>query len=450
MRKLTLYFIFILVLISFVSALTVQQSTGGDITGVLTPDSYLTGGCLTGTCSLFLSISNLKTTLDTYYVNLVGDTMTGSLNMSANNITEINFLSFNVTSCPEEIDTTLEGFICWDQDKKTMNMVTGLGNILQIGQENFKIFKNKAGKTIYAGQVVSMNGSVGEIATGVLGNGNVSDAQISNLHMVTIPSCNANAECVAVNLGEVHDVPTSDFAQGTVVYLSCDGSGNMTDTLPVLNECYNYRLGTVLRSHATTGILDFFPEVDREDGNTFSTVGVLNDLEVLGNIYSNNSEVVTNKYTGWVEYVDNDYNSTNRLTVGTTRYNLTMINYTKRDKEKPVDVIDFFNGTHLIAKDEGDSYLIRFRYKAEPLAINVYCEVYNDINGAVEPLSIRTLTFPRGINVEIINSFTNFEYALDTWVQYGGVLQIECSNNVEFWDIELSIARLHRGRGTYP
>lgn len=158
-----------------------------------------------------------------------------------------------------------------------------------------------------------------------------------------------------------------------------------------------------------------------------------------------------NYYTGWIEYSDNVYNTTNRLTIGTTTVNFSMTDYSVRSQEAPITISpdQWFNGTHLLADKAGNSYLYRWRYKAEPQFGNTYCQAFYNIGGAVGQLPMRTITFPKGQNVEQIGTFTNIEYTLDTWYQNGAYIQMECSNDVEFWDIELTVERLHVGRGVY-
>lgn len=153
-------------------------------------------------------------------------------------------------------------------------------------------------------------------------------------------------------------------------------------------------------------------------------------------------------YTGWVEYIDNQYNTSNRLTVNSLQAlpnNAASI----RGQEKPVDIIDFYNGTHVLAREAGDSIGIRIRFDAEPQATNTYCEMYMDIGGAVGQLPMRLITFPKGQGVEQIVTFTNVEYQLDTWKEHGGIIEMECSNDVEIWDIQTTISMIHRGKGVY-
>lgn len=168
-------------------------------------------------------------------------------------------------------------------------------------------------------------------------------------------------------------------------------------------------------------------------------------------IYKENGTWVCKDTTGWIEYSDLTYTDSNRLTIGTTLQNFSMTNISLRQADKPTDVVwnDWFNGTHVLSDAAGSSYVYKWRYKAEPQAVNAYCEAFWNIGGAVGQLPLRLITFPKGNGVEQIGTFTNIEYTLDTWYQNGALIQIQCSDNVEFWDIELTIERLHIGRGVY-
>lgn len=221
-----------------------------------------------------------ETKANNTFVNVDGDTMTGSLNMGYNNLTNINRLKFNITNCVD-MDTTEEGTVCWNSDKKTINVVTGLGNVLQLTQETSEICKNKAGQKIYAGQVVSVSNASGDMPHCYLANANTTNTNIHNLAMVTIPSCNDNAACVVTTWGEVHDLNTNAYANGTELFLSSDGSGNVTNVAPNFPN-YNLHIGTVLRAHPTTGIVLFKRELDIDDGVTMNSLGVINNVTTTG------------------------------------------------------------------------------------------------------------------------------------------------------------------------
>lgn len=161
---------------------------------------------------------------------------------------------------------------------------------------------------------------------------------------------------------------------------------------------------------------------------------------------------VIQEIDGWIEYIDNDYNTSNRLTIGATLMNFSMSNYSVRDKELPNGVYDdtWFNGTHILTDKAGNSFIIRWRYSSEPQGANAYCEAFFNIGNPVGQLPLRLITFPKGNGIEQIGTFTNVEYTLDTWLQNGAFVQIQCPvADVEFWDIQLTIERTYIGKGVY-
>lgn len=211
---------------------------------------------------------------------------TGNINLETKNIT--NLTSF-----------TLNGGqpITWNSDYYTLNIPTGLGNTLQVGQEMTLIRKNNAGQTIYAGQLVYESGSQGEIITVDLADAS-NGSKLSHIGMVTIPSCNNNAMCPINYFGDVHDLDTSAYAEGTMLYVSDDGSGNVTSTLPSGNS-YHLAIGKVSRSHASSGIIAFNVELDIGDEPVVNNFKVLNNLNVSGLIYGNGSQLNTNSSNYW-------------------------------------------------------------------------------------------------------------------------------------------------------
>lgn len=174
--------------------------------------------------------------------------------------------------------------ITWNSDKYTIDIPTSLGNTIQVGQELTLITKNLEGSIIVEGQIVYSNGAQGEMVTVALADAS-DGTKIHNIGMVTISICNNNAACPITFFGEVHDLDTSAWVNGTELYLTADGSGNLTDTIPGFPN-YNIHLGTVLRSHASTGIILFQPEVDYGDAPTFNEIGIIDTLFVGGDVTS--------------------------------------------------------------------------------------------------------------------------------------------------------------------
>lgn len=287
--------------------------------------------------------------------------------------------------------------------------------------------------------------------------------------------------CLTIVSAERLPVVNSDNSTwGTILngYLMKIAGENATELNNTMVNGTNIYASTINSTHVIDGSLD---DNDLSDSMNITlgqkitfTLGeiidnivdgwirIVGDLNVTGSavvadelnasvIYQNGSQVITNQQSGWIEYSDNVYNDTNRLTVGTTMVNFSMTDYTTREKELPVGItnLTWFNGTHLLTDNTGNSFLYRWRYKAEPQGVSLYCETFYYIGGSVGQLPMRQFTFPKGSGITQIGTFTNVEYTLDTWAQNGALIQIQCSGDVEFWDMELTIEKLHDGRGIY-
>lgn len=251
----------------------------GDITSVQGDDIYIYNGSDSGDVKLAFNETKLNLTGDERYVNIDGDTMAGELNMNNNNVTNILRTVYNITGCDE---SSIEGTVCWNSDKMTLNIVTGLGNVIQVGQELTGVGKNLEGSTIFDGQVVTLSGSVGEQPTVVLADASNS-SRILNPAVVTIPSCNNNAMCPITTFGFVGDFNTSGWVEGDKLYLSADGSGDLTSISPSFPN-YIIFIATVIRVHESTGIILVLPTIDWGNGVTINSLGIINNLTVNGNI----------------------------------------------------------------------------------------------------------------------------------------------------------------------
>jgi len=202
----------------------------------------------------------------------------GDVEMNGNNITNPNVILFNTTGCD---DTTTEGAVCWNSDQQTLNIVTGLGNVYQVGQELTGVGKNLEGSTIYNGQVVYQSGSQGEMPTIMLADAS-NGSKIHTPAVVTIASCNNNALCPVTTFGYVRNIKTNQWSEGDVLYLSSDGSGNLTNVQQSYPN-YNIRMGRVIRSHVSSGVILVLPEIDIGDGVVLNFLDVVTDLRVMRN-----------------------------------------------------------------------------------------------------------------------------------------------------------------------
>lgn len=299
------------------------SSAEGDITSVQGDNIYVYNGSSLGDVHLAFNETKLNQSielLDTDTTYTAGSNLSLSGTVFSANMTSIlayiqsvisliyvpytgatsnvNLATYNITNASS---LTLTGGqpIDWAPDQYTYQFPSGLGNMYQLGQELTLIRKNNAGQTIYEGQVVYIEGSQGSEVLVNLADASNGD-KILGLGMVTVPSCNANAACPITYFGDVNELDTSGYAEGTRLYLSADGSGNVTDTAPG-GDNYNIVIGTVARNHSTQGIIDVshIGYINFADDPRVNNLTVFDTLNVSNTIYENGSSL-SDKYVAVV------------------------------------------------------------------------------------------------------------------------------------------------------
>ena len=173
------------------------------------------------------------------------------------------------------------GTLTWNSEEEALNITTGLGNVLQVGQELTLHGKNGDTLDLTNGMVVYLSGVSG--GRGLLKQAIAdSAAQATRLAVVTIPTATVNSDCPVTTFGKVRDLNTSKWAAGTLLYLSADTAGVLTSTPPVFPN-FRVLIGVVLRSHANDGILLISPQLDYTDGVTLVDLCVRDTLRVASN-----------------------------------------------------------------------------------------------------------------------------------------------------------------------
>jgi hypothetical protein len=145
-----------------------------------------------------------------------------------------------------------EGLLFYDSSDQSLNFYNGESAItLNIGQENWIRVRNNTGSTITDGQVCYISGAVGQMPTIALADADsVSTAQAIG---VATHSIENNTNGFITNLGTVHDLDTSAFTDGDIVYLSST-AGAFTATAPTF-PAQLIRIGVIARSHVNQGVL---------------------------------------------------------------------------------------------------------------------------------------------------------------------------------------------------
>ena len=218
------------------------------------------------------------------------------------------FIPFNVNP-PAVPDVA--GYVRWNEQAYCLEYVSGLGNIVQIGQENWGIGRNDTGGAVSHGQVVYMKST----ATGYKPNFGLAKADVgstcSHIGVVTAAIA-ANQVGPVTTFGLVNDVDTSAWSEGTQLYLSATTAGALTATAP---DAPNFRIAvaTVLYSHSQHGILFVYPHLNWANGITITNLDVLQNLYVGDNTDRN---TVTH-FTETAGYIPQNLAVGNQLIVNT-------------------------------------------------------------------------------------------------------------------------------------
>jgi len=158
--------------------------------------------------------------------------------------------------------TPVEGELYWNSTDKTLNVRTGISdNTIQVGRENGVYATNNTGSTISNGQVVYILSSTGSLPTVALAQANDYTKSYKTIGIATMDITNGSSGIITT-FGMVHDLNTSGFTAGDVLYLSNSVSGGIQNTSPTgIN--YTLELGICVTSHLTTGIILVNPKVIR-------------------------------------------------------------------------------------------------------------------------------------------------------------------------------------------
>ncbi|MDX1463402.1 MAG: hypothetical protein R3359_10115 [Marinirhabdus sp.] len=163
------------------------------------------------------------------------------------------------------------------------------------------------------------------------------------------------------------------------------------------------------------------------------------------------SDNTLSDYTGWADYVDGTYTSSNPLSL-TTGVKVTLPNdaATIRDSQIPNDVTEFYNASsQTITGRDGDALNIVIEFKARPTSITATTRltVTIDIGGAVGEIYRNDFLLGKGNGVEHYYLSSFGAYTLNTWEANGGTVKIVVSNGpAEVYDIRYVITRTHKAR----
>ncbi len=157
-----------------------------------------------------------------------------------------------------------------------------------------------------------------------------------------------------------------------------------------------------------------------------------------------------NGLTGWAQYLDTFYTSSNKFAVAEFD-TVTIPNLAQSviNSQLPTGVDSLYNraDTTIIGVNIGDQYSIRIDFKAEVDINNGYCDILLDIGGSQGIILSKVVTFPRGSNTPQSFSLTTDYYTLNTFVANGGKLRVyAAAGDLLMWDINYLISRSHKAK----
>ena len=164
-----------------------------------------------------------------------------------------------------------EGRLFYDTDNKSLAFYNDESDIsLQVGQENWVRVRNNTGSTITNGTVVIVSGVQGsnmEISRAI-----ASSFIDSNILGLATHDIEDSSFGYITTFGLVRNIDTSALTEGELAYLSPTSSGVLSSSKPGLLN-YSVAVGTVVRSHASTGSIFLRPTGPRFGGGQVSNSG---------------------------------------------------------------------------------------------------------------------------------------------------------------------------------
>jgi hypothetical protein len=194
---------------------------------------------------------------------------------------DTGFVSFDTT--PTSTPTT-QGTMSWDTDHNTVQLVMN-GTTGRVLEDVFYIAKNQTGSTIPKGTVVRADGTLGasgriKIAP-FLADGTYPSEYLMG---VTAEAILDGTDGMVVHFGQIRNVNTSAYTDGTILYASTTSAGGYTTTQPTAPN--NIIEVAIVIHAASNGVLQVRPTIG---SNINSDEGVLITTPSNGQVLTYNS-----------------------------------------------------------------------------------------------------------------------------------------------------------------
>ena len=216
-------------------------------------------------------------------INLVASPSVNNLTVSGN--TNVDKVYFNTGATA---GTEVEGKLYYDSTYHTLSLNSLSGTNLQIGQENWtRIIANEY---IADGDVVYFDGSSGIYPTAK--KAIATSVETSRIKGIATQNINSGETGFITTFGIVHDLNTTGYTGGDLIYLSASIAGKITNILPVAPNIQQ-TVGRAIVIHPTNGSLYLTgfankpigaDHIDVHRATTNSTYHSLTDLFNTGSV----------------------------------------------------------------------------------------------------------------------------------------------------------------------
>jgi hypothetical protein len=238
-------------------------------TNLLTNQGEIAGDFITSTGNVAAGNNISATGTGTFTGRLTANGAITTTNITASVVSAsshiiTSYIDFDKTATP----AFAEGRINWIDDTKTLAIDTDVNDIqIEVGHQTVVRVRNQSSATILKGRAVYMSGSSGNRPLIYTASYETDPTSASTLGLVAADISN-NSNGYVVSNGIIRNVNTSMFAAGASLYLS--SSGQIT-TASIISPLHEVRIGKVITSHATTGII----HIDVDNGYE---IGELHDV----------------------------------------------------------------------------------------------------------------------------------------------------------------------------
>jgi hypothetical protein len=153
--------------------------------------------------------------------------------------------------------------ISWNTVERTLNIPTGLGSVIQAGQEIQIQVYNNSGSLISNGTAVYPNGNFNDFPTIGLAKSSTHDS-IGVDYGLTTTDVPIGGYGMVVWFGKANNVNTSSYSLGDTLYISPTNPGELTNVRPTFSD-YAIQIGIVMKVGTTDGIIFVTSRATKDD-----------------------------------------------------------------------------------------------------------------------------------------------------------------------------------------